>query len=114
MRRTDPTRRRNSRRDNAAVHMEFRQQLFDLVREIIERDQLADYQLGKAINVARTRASALIHGHIRLFNSETLVDILARLGVTVAVTVVERRPYVRGFVKNPRPGWKPLPGAALW
>jgi predicted XRE-type DNA-binding protein len=35
--------------------------------------------------------SNLLHGHIRRFNSETLIDILARLGVTVEVVVAKRQ-----------------------
>jgi predicted XRE-type DNA-binding protein len=114
MHRTSPNRRRNSRRDPDAVHMAFRRQLFNLVLEIINRDSLSDTALATTLNVARTRASALRNGHLLLFNSETLVDILARLGVTVEASVARTQPYVRGFNPNPRPGWKPPRDAVRW
>lgn len=94
--------------------MAFRLQLFDLAREIVLEDQIQDCILARTLNIGRTRASALIHGHIRLFNSETLVDILARLGVTVEVTVVKRQRYYRGYARKARPGWKLAPNTVMW
>jgi len=53
----------------------------------------------------------LLAGRAELFNSETLVDILWRLGADVDVEVTGRHPYRRFVFANPRPGWKPWPGA---
>jgi predicted XRE-type DNA-binding protein len=92
--------------------MRIRRKLFDLILEIALRDQLTDNQLANCLRTSRTRASTLLHGHIERFNSETLIDILARLGVDIDVCVFRRRPYLRTNVRNPRSGWKPLPGFA--
>jgi len=94
--------------------MDYRRQLFGLIQDVIRRDNPSDYQLARTLNIGRTRASALIHGHIRHFNSETLVDILARLGITIQLSVADTRPYVRAFMDNPRTGWEAPPGAACW
>lgn len=53
----------------------------------------------------------LLSGRLEQFNSETLVDILWRLGVDLDIEVTGRHPYRRVVVPNPRPGWKPIPGA---
>jgi len=90
--------------------MIIRNRLFDMILEIVQRDQLGDQTLAHIINTSRTRASALIHGYIVEFNTETLIDILARLGVTIDVTVTRTQPYARRHFANPRRGWKPFPG----
>ena len=90
--------------------MIIRHQLFRMIREIIARDQLGDQALAHIIHTSRTRASALIHGYIDEFNSETLIDILGRLGVTVEITVTQTQRYARYHFARPRRGWKPAPG----
>lgn len=107
------TRRRHSRRGGPnAPHMLIRRQLFDMARDIVFRDGLGDQALAHIIHTSRPRASALIHGYIDEFNSETLVDILARLGVTVEINVTRTQRYARWHFERPRPGWKPLPNVA--
>ncbi|MEX2177795.1 MAG: XRE family transcriptional regulator [Gemmatimonadaceae bacterium] len=103
-------RRRHSRRAGPdAPHMFIRRMLFDLILEIVRRDQLGDYALAHVINTSRTRASSLIKGQIVSFNTETLIDILARLGVSVEIRVARVQLYARHHVSRPRPGWKPFP-----
>ena len=103
-------RRRHSRRAGPdAPHMRNRQALLDLILEIVRRDQLGDYALAHIIHTSRTRASSLIHGQIVSFNTETLIDILARLGVSVELQVTSVQPYARWHFNRPRPGWKPIP-----
>src|SRR5688500_20390273 len=98
-------RRRHSRRGGAdSAHMIIRNRLFDMILEIVQRDQLGDQTLAHIINTSRTRASALSHGYIVEFNTETLIDILARLGVTIDVTVTRTQAYARRPLANPRPG----------
>ena len=92
--------------------MRIRRELLRLILEIAQRDSLTDYDIANACRTSRPRASNLLHGHIARFNSETLIDILWRLGVTVDVTVVSRSPYHRWNIDSPRPGWRPIPGFA--
>ena len=73
--------------------MRVRKILLDMVLDIAERDALCDYDLASMLGTSRPRASNLLHGHIKKFNSETLVDILARLGVTIEPTIVRVVPY---------------------
>jgi predicted XRE-type DNA-binding protein len=104
---------RHSRRGGPdREHMRIRRALLSLILEIARRDQLADYNIANICRTSRPRASTLLHGHIARFNSETLIDILWRLGVTLDVTVVSRRPYLRWSIDAPRPGWRPPPGVA--
>ena len=87
--------------------MLVRRKLLDLILGIARRDHLRDYDLASCLRTSRPRASTLLHGHIAHFNSETLIDILARLGVEVDIIVTRRRGYLRWSVRRPRPGWKP-------
>ena len=89
--------------------MAVRRALLDLILEITKRDGLDQWGLAHSVGMTRPRASNLLHEHIGKFNSETLVDVLARLGVTVQVTVTERRHYTRWNIARPRGGWRPPP-----
>jgi predicted XRE-type DNA-binding protein len=82
--------------------MRIRRALFALVLDRAERDEVPAYTLAHMCGTSRTRASALLHGRIELFNSETLIDILARMGVIVDVDVKLYRPYPRTNLPNPR------------
>jgi predicted XRE-type DNA-binding protein len=73
--------------------MRVRKILFDMALDIAQRDALRDYDLASMLGTSRTRASNLLHGHIKKFNSETLIDILARLGVTIEPAVLRAGPY---------------------
>lgn len=92
--------------------MGIRRKLLDLILEIARRDKLDYHAIARTCRTSGPRAFKLLKGQIDLFNSETLMDILARLGVDVDVTVVRRRPYTTWNLDNPRPGWKPPPGFA--
>jgi predicted XRE-type DNA-binding protein len=92
-------------------HMRIRRELLRLILEIAQRDSLADYTIAHMCRTSRPRASNLLYGHIERFNSETLIDILWRLGVTLDVVVVRRRGYHRLNV-DPRPSWRPISGWA--
>ena len=89
--------------------MAIRRALLQLVLEIAERDGLDQWALAGCLGMTRPRASNLLHGHINKFNSETLIDVLARLGVRVEISVAGRRNYLRWNVANPRVGWRPPP-----
>ena len=94
--------------------MRIRRELMRLVHEIVERDRLSDYDIADMCRTSVPRGSNLIHGHIERFNSETLIDILWRMGVTVEVVVTNRRPYPRWSPpRNRRPGWRP-PLSVQW
>lgn len=85
--------------------MQIRRGLFAMIQEIAERDGLDQWTLAWCLGMARTRASWLLSGRIEQFNSETLIDILARLGVTVELRVQGRTTYLRHVPLTPRPGF---------
>jgi predicted XRE-type DNA-binding protein len=85
--------------------MAVRRRLLALILQIARRDGLEDGALAHCCGMTRPRASNLLHGRIEKFNSETLVDALAQLGVSVELTVTRRAPYARFKVTRPRPGW---------
>jgi predicted XRE-type DNA-binding protein len=89
--------------------MAVRKELLRLVTEIIRRDNLGDDDIARMCGTSRARASTLLRGRLELFNSETLIDILARLGVDVEISVTRRRGYLRFHFHSPRKGWKPPP-----
>lgn len=80
-------------------HMRLRRKLLDLFLELAQRQGLAYYTIARVCATSEPRAWRLLHGHIELFNSETLIDILARFGVTVDV-VVTKQVRVRYFAKD--------------
>lgn len=87
--------------------MTLRRTLFEMVLEICERDAVSPEDIARMCGTSRPRAYSLFAGRIELFNSETLVDILWRLGVDLDVTVTARLPYLRFAIPVARPGWKP-------
>ena len=86
--------------------MPVRKTLLALILEVAERDGLDQSALAHCVGMTRPRASNLLHGHISRFNSETLIDILARLGVTIEVVVVKRQRYARWNLRKVRPGFR--------
>ena len=87
--------------------MRIRRELMRLFLDMAQRDTLRDSEIALACRTSRQRASDLLHNHIARFNSETLIDILWRYGVTVDVVVTQRRPYLRHNFPRPRPRWQP-------
>jgi predicted XRE-type DNA-binding protein len=91
--------------------MALRRTLFQMIREICERDGLSAEDIARMCGTSRPRAYSLFARRIELFNSETLVDMLWRLGVDVEIAVTGRHQYLRRTFARPRPGWKPPPNA---
>ena len=76
-------------------HMRIRGDLFDLLLRIAHEDGLDQWAFAHMLGVSQPRASDLVHRHIEKFNSETLIDILARVGVAVDLQITSRGPYRR-------------------
>ena len=83
--------------------MRVRGELLDLLLDIAREDQLDWPALVHILGISQPRASHLLNRHIDKFNSETLVDMLARLGVRVEVRPTSRDRY-RRFNLLPRGG----------
>lgn len=105
-----PRHSRYARADVDRAHMRLRRRLFDAVLEICARDSLRADNLAHMCVTSRARMHSLLAGRIELFNSETLVDILWRLGADVEIGITGAHPYRFSVVARPRPGWRPIPG----
>src|SRR5687767_8351280 len=82
-------------------HMRVRGELLDLLLDIARDDQLDWPAVVHIFGISQPRASNLLNRHIEKFNSETLIDMLARVGVRIEVTPVSRDRY-RRFDVPPR------------
>ncbi len=91
--------------------MQLRRTVFEMILEIARRDRLDVWAVKHCCGMTRPRASNLVHGRIDKFNTETLIDILAQLGVRVDIQVLSRQQYIGRF-PNPRPGWRRSPHVA--
>ena len=76
-------------------HMRVRGKLLDLLLNIAREDQLDWPALVYIFVISQPRASTLLNRHIGKFNSETLIDMLARVGVRVEVRPASRDRYRR-------------------
>lgn len=73
-----------------AGHLLVRSDLMIQVQKIIASRGLKQKSAAKILGVTQPRVSALLRGRIDLFSTDTLIDILARLGAQVRLTVKVR------------------------
>jgi predicted XRE-type DNA-binding protein len=64
------------------------------VQKLIASRRLTQVQVAKVLRVTQPRVSDLLRGRIDLFSTDTLLDMLARLGVRVRFVL---RPSRRGL-----------------
>lgn len=82
--------------------MRIRRRLLDLLLDIAREDRLDWSALVHIFSISQPRASNLVNRHIEKFNSETLIDMLARVGVRVEVRAASRDRYRRFNVPRRR------------
>ena len=75
--------------------MRVRGELLDLLLDIARDDRLDWPVVVHIFGISQPRASNLLNRHIEKFNSETLIDMLARVGVRVEVRPRSRDRYAR-------------------
>lgn len=73
-----------------AEHLLVRSDLMIQVQKIIASRGLKQKTTAKILGVTQPRVSALLRGRIDLFSTDALIDILARLGAQVRLTVKVR------------------------
>mgnify|MGYP001567028175 FL=1 len=73
-----------------AEHLLVRSDLMIQVQKIIASRGLKQKSAAKILGVTQPRVSALLRGRIDLFSTDALIDILARLGAQVRLTVKVR------------------------
>jgi len=70
-----------------ADHLRIRSSLMGHLRRLIEARGLSQVEAAKLLGVTQPRVSDLVRGRIDLFSIDTLVDLLARAGVSVRLEV---------------------------
>ncbi len=74
-----------------AEHLLVRADLMIKVQKLIESKHLSQAALAKSLRISQPRVSDLLRGRIDLFSTDTLIDILARLGVRVRLVLKPSR-----------------------
>ena len=70
-----------------AESLKLRADLMVQIRRLIENRKLTQAAAAKMLGVTQPRVSDLVRGKIDLFSIDTLVDMLARTGIRVALTI---------------------------
>ena len=68
-----------------AVHLQIRTDLMIHVERILKERALTQAKAAAALGVTQPRISDLVRGRVDLFSIDTLVDMLAKLGVSVTL-----------------------------
>jgi len=74
-------------RRSEAEHLLVRADLLIQVQKLIASRRLKQKTAAKILGVSQPRVSDLLRGRIDLFSTDALIDILARLGARVRLTV---------------------------
>src|SRR5262245_45428267 len=67
--------------------LRLRADLMIQIHRLIERSKLTQAAAAKMLGVTQPRISDLVRGKIDLFSIDTLVDMLARAGIRVGLTI---------------------------
>ena len=66
-----------------AEHLLIRADLMIQIEKVLKERGLKQAQAAKVLRVTQPRVSDLLRGRIELFSTDTLIDMLARLGIRV-------------------------------
>ena len=78
-----------------AHSLRLRADLMVQIRRVIEDRKMTQAAAAKLLGVTQPRISDLVRGKIDLFSIETLIDMLARAGIRVGLTIHPSRARVR-------------------
>jgi len=78
-------------RREEAEHLLIRADLLIQVQKLIASRRLKQIEVAKLLDVSQPRVSDLLRGRIDLFSTDALIDMLARLGARVRLTVKPSR-----------------------
>lgn len=73
--------------DAEAEHLRVRADLLIQIQQTLKVRGLAQTEAAKLLGVTQPRVSDLVRGRIDLFSVDSLIDMLARLGVRVKLVV---------------------------
>jgi predicted XRE-type DNA-binding protein len=74
-----------------AEHLLIRADLMIELQKTIASRRLKQREVARLLRVSQPRVSDLLRGRIDLFSSDALIDMLARLGVQVRITIKPAR-----------------------
>lgn len=74
-----------------AEHLRFRSDLMIQLRKVIEGRGMTQAAAAKLFGVTQPRVSDLMRGRIDLFSIDTLIDMLAKLGIRARVVLQPSR-----------------------
>ena len=78
-----------------AAHLRIRAELMLRVQKVIAARRLKQAEAARLLGVRQPRISDLMRGRIDLFSMETLIDMLAALGVSVKLVMRPARGSTR-------------------
>jgi predicted XRE-type DNA-binding protein len=73
--------------DDEAEHLRVRADLLIQIQRALQARRLKQAEAARLLGVTQPRVSDLVRGRIDLFSVDSLIDMLARLGVRVKVVV---------------------------
>ena len=77
--------------DDEAEHLRVRADLLIRIQETLKARRLKQAEAASLLGVTQPRVSDLVRGRIEVFSVDSLIDMLARLGVRVKVVVTSPR-----------------------
>jgi len=77
--------------DDEAEHLRVRADLLIRIQETLKARGLKQAEAASLLGVTQPRVSDLVRGRIEMFSVDSLIDMLARLGVRVKVVVASPR-----------------------
>ena len=77
--------------DAEAEHLRVRADLLIQIQQTLKARGLKQAEAARLLGVTQPRVSDLVRGRIDLFSVDSLIDMLARLGVRVKVVVTSTR-----------------------
>ena len=78
-----------------AEHLRIRSDLLVQLQKVIRSQGLKQAEAAKLLDVTQPRVSDLMRGRLDLFSVDTLIDMLARLGIRVRVVFSSSRRSAR-------------------
>ncbi len=74
-----------------AQHLLVRSKLMIEIEKVVRERRLTQAAAAKVMGVSQPRISDLLRGKVELFSSDSLIDMLARLGFTVRLALAPSR-----------------------
>jgi len=81
--------------EEEAEHLRVRADLLIQIQKALKARGLKQAEAAKVLGVTQPRVSDLVRGRIDLFSVDSLIDMLARLGIRVRLVVTPSRKRLR-------------------